>query len=133
MGAVKEIAQQMRRRYSCPIDEYDDIVSEGYLVLCELDEITPKVEVVRKVRNAIAAYMMRSLRRSDRSSPLYADDDSEAPQDDVFGRRVNDLPIFDRLAVKAYLRGVSFRDIEAELGVSYKRIYALLGEVFGDY
>ena len=144
MVVVEGVANQMRRRYHCPIDEVDDIISEGYVALCEMAQLAwsahsfeagvvvyPEThEVVRKVRNAIAAYMMRSRRRTNKSRPIYDKEDFKEQEVDAVTRKIEELPLAERLAVKAYLRGVSYRDVESELGVSFARIGVLVKEVF---
>lgn len=135
MSAVKVVANQMRRRYSVRIDEFDDLVAEGYVALCSLakqtdgDNPPPAQEVIRRVRNAMSAHMMK-LMRKESTSVLSQDFPEEG--DSHVEQAINELDLIDRLAVRAYLRGVDLRSIDKELGVSYRRLKSLVTGVFGE-
>ena len=137
LEAVEVIARQMRRRYAVGADEYEDMLSEGYVALCVLakqaDGNTPPStqEVIRRTRNAMSAHMMRLMRKP-RTSVLRTDYPEPETGESQVEQAIRELDLIDRLAILAYLRGVDVRAINKALGVSYRRINHLITEVFGD-
>ena len=135
LATVEVIARQMRRRYTVRVDEYEDMLSEGYVALCVLakqaDGGTPPSaqEVIRRVRNAMSAHMMRLMRKQNTS--VLSTDYPEKGESRV-EQAITELDLIDRLAIRAYLRGVDVRSIDKELSVSYRRIKHLITGVFGD-
>ena len=127
---LEKIAAELSKRYRIPPKLLADLQQEGSLALVELfkqsELLPPRDAVVRAARNAMAAFAMRELRHSRRERPGTLPDQEEesSVEFDFTG-----LNIEERLAVQAYMRGISVRDIREALGINYQQLKKLLSSV----
>ena len=120
VALVKAAAKNASAMPGVTKDDIDDMIQEAWLALAEA-EFPPASSARRIARNAAVSYARR-LRG--RTVPLY--ENTAGAEPGLAAPDLEHLKPVERLAVLAWRRGISVRDIDKALGVSYTALKELI-------